>query len=200
MRPRQIPINYTQPTTVTHIGPRSYPPGLPGPTGPAGPPGPAGAQGPTGPTGAVGEQGPPGTVTGAVTVLSGLLPDGGDVLVNTTVTQILSLDLPGGTAMVTASVLLANRSDNPHEVDLWFGSVPPPTGGVSGPRATSATLPPNSLVDVSFGPVVAIGAGTLHVVAQRDTNNPTDQVFALAASDLLNRAGTTGFVALVTTG
>jgi hypothetical protein len=48
--------------------------------------------------------------------------------------------------------------------------------------------------------VVATGAGTLHLIAQRDANNPDDQVFALAASDLLNRAGTTGLVALVTTG
>jgi hypothetical protein len=111
---------------------------------------------------------------------------------------VLALTVPGGQWVATATVALVNRGANAHAVDVWVAAVPPPQS-LAGPRAAHATVGPGQAVSVSVGPLVAMvgplgTAATL--IAQRDPNNPEDEVWAVEGTDLMNRAGATGIVAV----
>ena len=172
----------------------------PGPPGPQGPPGDRGEPGPPGPPGLDGPQGPPGPPVLASVVADELPYDGNVLLSAGRLTQVLTIAVPPGVTLVFAAMALANRGDNPHEVDVWFGSSSPPTGGIAGPRAAQVSIPPSGHASVTLGPVVATGTGpaSVSLIAQRDATFPDDQVFALEGTELVNRAGATGIVAFVT--
>lgn len=174
------------------------PPGPEGPPGPAGPPGPPGEKGDRGDLGDIGPPGPPLIAQ----IVAAELPFDGDVLIPAgRIGQVLTLDVPGGRAIVSASVAIANRGANPHEVDVWFGLGSTPPGGINfaGPRSAQVGIAAGAHASVSIGPLVATVAGmvTVVLVAQRDADYPDDQVFALEGTDLTNRAGATGMIALV---
>jgi hypothetical protein len=84
------------------------PQGPTGPIGPQGPQGAQGAQGPQGPPGQSGAQGPagppgsPGTATVFVTRRTG------DVILNTSGVQVMSLSVPAGSYLISAQVQLFN--------------------------------------------------------------------------------------------
>jgi len=159
----------------------------PGPPGPAGPPGPPGERGPQG------DPGPPGDPAVA-DLFFAELPYDGDVLINPTPTNVLTLDVGPGRYMAQAAVTFANRSANPHQVNVWFTAVPPPLS-IGGPRAAHLDLQPGQVETVALGPAYAVTGdrGTQAImVAQRDTSFPADAVYAVEGTDLLNRAGATG--------
>jgi len=159
-----------------------------------GPPGPPGPDGPPGPPGPPGPSGPPIVADVVATELAA------DVAIRTALVSVLTLAIPAGRVLVTGLVGLVNRSDNPHAIDVWLNAVPPPASFV-GPRAAHVALPARGFASVGIGPVVAVvGAGgtSAVVVAQRDATFPDDEVYAIEGTELLNRAGATGLVALVT--
>jgi len=124
---------------------------------------------------------------------------GGDVRINPTPTNVLTLDLGPGRYMASASVTFANRSANPHQVNVWFTAVPPPSS-LGGPRAAHVDLAPGEVETVALGPAYAVtgdrGTQAL-VVAQRDgTAADGDIVLAVEGTDFLNRAGATGLTAI----
>lgn len=173
----------------------------PGPPGPQGPPGERGEPGPKGDPGDKGDLGdkgdPPDLQTLAVE-----LTFGQDILLPPArLRSVLSLAVPAGRWLISASATLENRSTTDfHEVDLWFAALPPPQNGVVGPRAAHARMPPGGYITVGLGPVVA-DLGTLpssvQLLAQRDPDVPPgDEVWIVEGTGLVNRAGATGMVAL----
>lgn len=178
-------LNLGVPYGVTF--PRSSTPGPPGPPGPEGPPGAPGRDGDPGPPG------PPGPAAVADLYFAEL-PYDGDVLVGYFATSVLALDLGPGRYMASACVTLANRSANPHSVNVWFTGVPPPDV-FGGPRAVHVDLGAGQAASVNLGPAYAVAGvrGTQAIaVAQRDSAYPDDPVYAVEGTDLLNRAGATG--------
>jgi Collagen triple helix repeat (20 copies) len=177
-------------------------PGPPGPPGPQGPPGPAGEKGDRGDPGLKGDPGDKGdqgdpSITQA---LAAELMFGQDILLPPNRLQsVIALTLPPGQWFVSAVAALENRGTDFHEVDLWFAAIPPPSGGVVGPRASHARLPAGGYSSVALGPVVAISTATsvVSLLAQRDDDTPPgDQVWVVEGTGLVNRAGATGIVAL----
>lgn len=176
-------------------------PGEPGPPGPTGPRGPQGEPGPTGATGATGPTGPQGDTgpTAVSDIYTAELYPAPDVVVQPgRLTNVLTLALPAGRYVVTASVAVVNRGDSAHDVDLWLNAVPAPTE-FAGPRSGQAALNPGRYASVTLGPVVLSVGGNglaLFVLAQRDTDAPTDEVAVTDGTQLLNRAGATALLAL----
>lgn len=172
------------------------PPGPPGPQGPPGPPGEKGDRGDQGPPGPPGPEGP-----SAVTdVHVAELPIDGDVLLSPQgfITAVLSMGLPAGRFMVTATMALENLGANPHDVAIYGTSVPPPVT-FTGTRSAQVTIPPGGIATVNLGPFVAeIGAAGVvaWLNAQRDSSYPDEQVWAREATRVGNRAGATGIAAL----
>lgn len=112
--------------------------------------------------------------------------------------SVVSLAVPPGRWVVSATVALGNKSTNPHDVDLWVGANPPPVS-FAGPRSVHVSLGAGEVTSVTIGPFVAVvgAAGlTATVVSQRDPSTPTDQVYALADTGVMTRAGATGMLAL----
>jgi hypothetical protein len=135
-------------------------------------------------------------------VLSAELPFDGDVqLPSQGATQVLSLDLPAGQAIVTATVAVTNRGDNDHQVDVWFTATNPAGMNIAGPRSAQIGLAPGLDASVTLGPVVASlpNPTTLLLIAQRDATVPSDGVWVTEGTALMNRAGATGMVALLST-
>lgn len=176
------------------------PPGIPGPPGPQGPPGPPG---PAGAPGERGEQGPPGPP--AITeVLAAELPFDGDIrLPPVGAATVLRLHVPPGRIVVSATVAVVNRGVNPHRVDVWMTGQPPPRL-IFGARAGQAWLGPGHVASITIGPAFADvdtpdGIDGV-LVAQRDGTDPDDEVWVTEGTEMLNRAGATGILALVGVG
>ena len=113
-------------------------------------------------------------------------------------TAVVSLVIPAGRWVVSATVALGNRGTVAHDVDVWTGANPPPLA-FAGPRSVHVTLGPGEVSSVTIGPfVIMAGPGgiTGTVVAQRDPSAPGDQVFALADTGVMTRAGATGMLAM----
>jgi hypothetical protein len=169
-------------------------PGPPGPEGPQGPPGDRGPEGPAGPPGDIGPPGPP-----AITdVYANELDFGGDVLLPPDrLQQVLTLAVPAGRWVVTVSLSLANRGANVHTVDVWTNVLPSPAS-IVGPRSAQVPLDVGGAASVTIGPTVAVvGTGAAIVVlAYRDADNPDDPVWVTEGTQLVNRSGATGIVAL----
>ena len=187
---------YTWPPART-----SATPGPPGPQGPPGERGPQGEPGPPGERGPAGEEGLPGPPgTPAITdVVATEMAFGADVLLTPgQLRSVLALTVPAGEWVATATVALVNRGANPHAVDVWVAAVPSPQS-LAGPRAAHATLGPGEAVSVQVGPLVAVLGGVgaaATLLAQRDPNNPEDEVWAVEGTDYVNRAGATGILAV----
>ena len=158
-------------------------------------PGEPGPPGPTGPTGPQGDTGP----TAVSDIYTAELYPAPDVVVQPgRLTNVLTLALPPGRYVVTASVAVVNRGDSAHEVDLWLNAIPPPTE-FAGPRSGQAALDPGRYASVTIGPVVFSvgGAGlSVFILAQRDADAPSDEVAVTDGTQLLNRAGATAMLAL----
>lgn len=169
----------------------------PGPPGPQGPPGPPGDKGDPGEKGDPGDPGPP-----ALTDLHYVeLPDEADVQLSAQgfVTGVLSMGLPPGRFVITATVALENRTAGPVDVAVWGTSVPPPTS-LGGTRSAQMTVPAGGAVSVTLGPfVIEVGLGGVvgWLNAQRPAG-PSDDggVWATAATRLGYRAGATGITAI----
>src|SRR5215475_4370638 len=153
----------------------------PGPPGPQGPPGERGPEGPPGPP-----------------IFLDAIPAelAADVLLTGTgfITSILPLFIPEGRVIVTATVAVANRSENPHGVDVWMVPTPPPLA-YGGPRSGHIDLGPGGYGSIALGPVAATvqpEGTTLNLVAQRDGTYPSDAVWVVEGTELANRAGATG--------
>jgi hypothetical protein len=113
---------------------------------------------------------------------------------------VLSMTLRPARWLVTATVTLENRGAATHEVDLWFSAIPPPSGGIVGPRASHAGIVAGSSITVPLGPVVAEVGNVIPIsvqlLAQRDPSSPEDEVWVVEGTGVVNRAGATGMVAL----
>lgn len=180
-------------------GPQGGSATTPGPPGPQGPPGERGEPGPPGEKGEQGEVGPP-----AITVVyTAELPYDGDVQLSPQgfITEVLSLGVPGGAYVVTASMGLANREADPLDVVVYATSVPPPLQ-FAGPRSGQATIPPGGAVTVTLGPFVAEvqAAGVVATLVAQRAPGPAGGggVWATEGTQLGNRAGATGITLLGT--
>lgn len=169
----------------------------PGPPGPPGPAGPAGPHGPQGPPGEKGDQGDP-----AVTDLHVVeLPDENDVQLSPQgfITSVVSIGLPPGRFVVTATMALENRTTAAQDVAVYGTSVPPPAS-LAGTRSAQVTIAAGGAVSVTLGPfVIEVGLGGVvgWLNAQRTPGQAGDGgVWATAATRLANRAGATGITAL----
>jgi hypothetical protein len=172
----------------------------PGPPGPQGPPGPPGEPGPPGPSGPPGDQGPPG-LDATTDVHAIELADENDVQLSWQgfISGVLSMGLPAGRFVVTATVALENRTDNAVDVAVWGTSIPPPTS-LGGTRSAQVTLEPGAATSVTLGPfVIVVGLGGVvgWLNAQRSVGASDDGgVWATAATRLGFRAGATGITAM----
>jgi hypothetical protein len=130
------------------------------------------------------------------------LPFAGDVLLPPGRLQsVLTLSVPAGRVLVSATAAIVNRGTNNHEVDLWLTAVPSAVS-IAGPRAVQLTLGPGMATSVSLGPTLAlVGANvTATLIAQRDADNADDQIWITEGTELVNRAGATAMVALIGVG
>lgn len=179
-------------------------PGPPGPQGPPGPPGPPGdkgdtgdkgSRGPRGNPGVPGDIGPPGPPGEApelprLDVYGVELPYDGDVRIQATVTGILTLHVPAGAWMASATVGLTNRGADPARVDVWATASGFAT--VFGPRSGQVALAGGAGASVTVGPVFATLTqdSDVLVVAAAD---PGD-IWATEGTGFMNRAGATALL------
>lgn len=188
-------LNLGTPFGVTF--PRGVGLGGPGEPGPPGPPGPPGERGPQGERGEQGPQGDTGPTAVSDIYTAELYPAPDVVVPPGRIATVLTLTLPAGRYVVTASAAVVNRGESAHEVDIWLNAIPPPTE-FAGPRSAQCALDPGKYASVNLGPVVVNvpNALQLFLLCQRDTDAPTEEVAITDGTQLLNRAGATALLAL----
>jgi hypothetical protein len=172
-------------------------PGPPGPPGPPGDRGPAGDPGPAGPPGAAGEAGPPGPPT-ITEMWDAELAFGADVqLIPGRIFQVLTLALPlSHRFAVTGGAAVVNRhATQPARVVAWLAMLPSPEG-IHGPRSAQVDLAPGAAATLTIGPAVtrtrADVASVMTIACQADAGD----VWVTEGTELLNRSGATGLLAL----
>ncbi len=129
------------------------------------------------------------------------LPDEADVQLSWQgfISGVVSIGLPAGRFVVTATMALENRTTSAVDVAVWGTSVPPPSS-LSGTRSAQVTLEPGAATSVTLGPFV-IDVGLAGVVGwlngARSVGTEGDGgVWATAATRLGYRAGATGITAM----
>ena len=174
-------------------------------TGSPGPPGPAGTQGPAGPAGPPGDVGPPGPPgergddgrPSITEVYEAELEFGGDVsLIPGRIVQVLTMALPlAHRFVVTGAASVVNRGSTPARVVAWLAMLPSPAG-IHGPRSGQVDLAPGASATISIGPAVTVTradvASLMTIAAEADGGD----VWVREGTELLNRTGATGLLAL----
>lgn len=171
----------------------------PGPQGPQGAQGSPGAQGFQGVPGPQGFQGEAAQGADAYWAEIGygedvrLAPQG-------FITTLLTLDVGPGRYVASASITFDNRAAiHRHTVTCFMSMVPPPTERFGGPRSVEIPLVASSAMSVEIGPAFAVAGdrgGQLVVAAQRDTDWPDDEIWAVEGTPALNRAGASGVLVM----
>jgi len=126
-------------------------------------------------------------------VFAAELPFDGDVLVNSTPTMVLQLDIPPGRWLASATVALANYGDQGIQTDVWLTGTSSAGLTVAGPRAAQVDLPAGEVASVALGPVFVDAPGGVSglVIAQAELSG---YIVAREGTELLNRAGATGLL------